>query len=83
MARYTEAVCRLCRRENQKLFLKGDRCYSAKCPVTKRATVPGQHAKSRRKTRNTVFSFVKSRRPEEPTAFWRSSSTATMRKLRT
>lgn len=50
MARYTEAVCRLCRRENQKLFLKGDRCYSAKCPVTKRATVPGQHAKSRRKT---------------------------------
>ena len=50
MARYTEAVCRLCRRENQKLFLKGDRCYSAKCPVVKRGTVPGQHAKSRRKT---------------------------------
>jgi small subunit ribosomal protein S4 len=50
MARYTEAVCRLCRRENQKLFLKGDRCYSAKCPVVKRGTAPGQHAKSRRKT---------------------------------
>ncbi len=50
MARYTEAVCRLCRRENQKLFLKGDRCYSAKCPVVKRATAPGMHAKSRRKT---------------------------------
>lgn len=49
MARYTEAVCRLCRRENQKLFLKGDRCYSAKCPVTKRGTAPGQHAKGRRK----------------------------------
>ena len=49
MARYTEAVCRLCRRENQKLFLKGDRCYSAKCPVVKRATAPGMHAKSRRK----------------------------------
>ncbi len=49
MARYTEAVCRLCRRENQKLFLKGDRCYSAKCPVVKRGTTPGQHPKSRRK----------------------------------
>ncbi len=50
MARYTDAVCRLCRRENQKLFLKGDRCYSAKCPVTKRGKTPGQHDKSRRKT---------------------------------
>ena len=49
MARYTEAVCRLCRRENQTLFLKGDRCYSAKCPVVKRGTAPGQHAKGRRK----------------------------------
>ena len=49
MARYTEAVCRLCRRENQKLFLKGDRCYSAKCPVVKIGTAPGQHAKGRRK----------------------------------
>jgi len=50
MARYTEAVCRLCRRENQKLFLKGDRCYSAKCPVIKRGSTPGQHGKSRKKT---------------------------------
>ncbi len=50
MARYTDAVCRLCRRENQKLFLKGDRCYSAKCPVVKRATAPGVHAKGRKKT---------------------------------
>lgn len=43
MARYTDAVCRQCRRENQKLFLKGSRCYSEKCPVTKRGTIPGQH----------------------------------------
>jgi len=50
MARYTDAVCRLCRRENQKLFLKGDRCYSEKCPVTRRATAPGMHAKSRKKS---------------------------------
>ena len=37
MARYTGAVCRLCRRENQKLFLKGDRCYSEKCAMNRRA----------------------------------------------
>ena len=50
MARYTDAVCRQCRRENQKLFLKGDRCYSEKCPVTKRGTAPGQHGSGRKKT---------------------------------
>ena len=50
MARYTEAVCRQCRRENQKLFLKGDRCYGDKCPVTTRGTVPGQHGNGRKKT---------------------------------
>ena len=47
MARYTGAVCRLCRRENKKLFLKGERCYTDKCAVTRRATVPGQHGKAR------------------------------------
>ncbi len=52
MARYTGAVCRLCRRENQKLFLKGDRCYSEKCAMNRRAFVPGQHGQNqmRRKT---------------------------------
>lgn len=49
MARYTGSVCRLCRREGKKLFLKGDRCYSDMCAVTRRATVPGQHGKSRKK----------------------------------
>ena len=49
MARYTDAVCRLCRRESQKLFLKGDRCYSEKCALNRRATPPGQHGKGRRK----------------------------------
>ncbi len=46
MARYTGAVCRLCRRENQKLFLKGDRCYSEKCAMSRRAFVPGQHGQN-------------------------------------
>lgn len=49
MARYTGAVCRLCRREGQKLFLKGDRCYSNKCSVAKRSYPPGQHGKFSRR----------------------------------
>ena len=49
MARYTGAVCRLCRRENQKLFLKGTRCFSGKCALSKRAYAPGQHGQARMK----------------------------------
>ncbi len=49
MARYTGSVCRLCRREGQKLFLKGDRCYTDKCAVTRRAYAPGQHGQGRKK----------------------------------
>lgn len=45
MARYTDAVCRLCRREGIKLFLKGDRCYKEKCAIEKRNFAPGQHGK--------------------------------------
>ena len=47
MARYTDAVCRLCRREGTKLFLKGDRCFSAKCGIERRAYPPGQHGQGR------------------------------------
>ncbi len=50
MARYTGAVCKLCRREGKKLFLKGDRCYSGKCALDRRAYAPGQHGQSRKKT---------------------------------
>lgn len=46
MARYTGAVCRLCRREGTKLYLKGDRCYSDKCAVVKRTYAPGQHGQA-------------------------------------
>ncbi len=49
MARYTGAVCRLCRREGQKLFLKGERCYSEKCSVGLRGYAPGQHGQGRKK----------------------------------
>ncbi len=48
MARYREAVCRLCRREGQKLFLKGLRCFTEKCAIEKRNFVPGQHGQARR-----------------------------------
>ncbi|HSL97040.1 MAG TPA: 30S ribosomal protein S4 [Candidatus Deferrimicrobiaceae bacterium] len=49
MARYTESVCRLCRREGAKLFLKGTRCYTKKCSFERRPTPPGQHGIRRRK----------------------------------
>jgi len=49
MARYTGAVCRLCRREGQKLFLKGERCYTKKCALERRAYAPGQHGQGRKK----------------------------------
>ena len=48
MARYTDAVCRLCRREGMKLFLKGTKCFSDKCPIEKRNFAPGQHGKDRK-----------------------------------
>src|SRR5689334_6580211 len=49
MARYTESVCRLCRREGAKLYLKGSRCYTKKCAFERRPTPPGQHGVRRRK----------------------------------
>ncbi|MEG1500765.1 MAG: 30S ribosomal protein S4 [Clostridiales bacterium] len=49
MARYTGAVCRLCRREGAKLYLKGDRCYSDKCAFSTKAYAPGEHGQSRKK----------------------------------
>lgn len=49
MARYTDAVCRICRREGDKLFLKGDRCYTDKCAIQRRSYAPGQHGQARNK----------------------------------
>ena len=49
MARYTGAVCRQCRREGQKLFLKGERCYSDKCAISRRAYAPGEHGQNSRR----------------------------------
>ncbi|MDW7655692.1 MAG: 30S ribosomal protein S4 [Bacillota bacterium] len=49
MARYTDAACRLCRREGEKLFLKGQRCYTGKCAIARRSFAPGQHGQGRKK----------------------------------
>ena len=51
MARYTGPACRLCRRENTKLFLKGERCLSGKCSLDRRPTAPGQHGAARKKSK--------------------------------
>ncbi len=50
MARYNDSVCKLCRREGLKLFLKGDRCYTEKCAIERRAYAPGQHGQGRTKS---------------------------------
>ena len=57
MARYTGPVCRLCRREGKKLFLKGERCYSDKCSVAVRAYAPGQHGQGRKKNSEYATQF--------------------------
>jgi small subunit ribosomal protein S4 len=49
LARYTKSVCRFCRRENLKLFLKGERCYTEKCAIDRRSYPPGQHGQGRKK----------------------------------
>ena len=55
MARYTGAVCRLCRREQLKLFLKGDRCFTDKCSMETKAYVPGQHGTGRRRGKQSEY----------------------------
>ena len=57
MARYTGPVCRLCRREGEKLFLKGERCYSDKCSVGRRSYAPGQHGHGRKKNSEYATQF--------------------------
>ncbi|MEX2283526.1 MAG: 30S ribosomal protein S4 [Gemmatimonadota bacterium] len=53
MGRYTGAVCKLCRREGQKLFLKGTKCYTEKCPIERRNYAPGQHGLAQQRRKKT------------------------------
>ncbi|MEG2053312.1 MAG: 30S ribosomal protein S4 [Oscillospiraceae bacterium] len=55
MARYTGAVCRQCRREGEKLFLKGDKCYSDKCALVKRNFAPGQHGQTQARKKTSEY----------------------------
>ena len=57
MARYVGPKCRLCRREGVKLYLKGERCEGAKCPITRQRSFPGQHGVSRRRRRPSSYSL--------------------------
>jgi small subunit ribosomal protein S4 len=65
MARYIGAVCRLCRREGDKLFLKGERCYTGKCAMDRRPFAPGQHGKRRSKMSEYGYNYVKSKKLKE------------------
>ena len=82
MARYTGPVCRLCRREGMKLFLKGERCYTEKCAIEKRNTAarPARQARARRRSSATACSCARSRRSSASTACSRTSSAATSRR---
>ncbi len=65
MARYRDALCRLCRRESEKLFLKGDRCYTDKCAVERRKYSPGQHGQRRKKLSDYALQLREKQKAKE------------------
>lgn len=65
MARYKDALCRLCRREGEKLFLKGDRCYTDKCAVERRKYAPGQHGQRRKKLSDYAMQLREKQKAKE------------------
>ncbi len=65
MARYRDALCRLCRRESEKLFLKGDRCYTDKCAVERRKYGPGQHGQRRKKLSDYALQLREKQKAKE------------------
>ncbi len=65
MARYRDALCRLCRRESDKLFLKGDRCYTDKCAVERRKYSPGQHGQRRKKLSDYALQLREKQKAKE------------------
>lgn len=65
MARYRDALCRLCRRESEKLFLKGERCYTDKCGVERRKYAPGQHGQRRKKLSDYALQLREKQKTKE------------------
>lgn len=81
MARYRDAVCRLCRREGVKLFLKGDRCYTEKCAIERRSYVPGDHGQTRRtKLTNYAIQLREKQKAKRTYGVLESSSATTSRR---
>ena len=75
MARYTGAVCKLCRREKEKLFLKGSRCITVKCSFEKKSYAPGQHGVSQRiKLSEYGIQLRENKKFVESMEFWRNNS---------
>ena len=84
MARYTGATCRLCRREGQKLFLKGDRCYTDKCAFVRRSYAPGQHGAAKKKLSNYGVQLrEKQKAKKNIRSFRKLNSEHTMKRLTT
>jgi len=81
MARYTGASCRLCRREGEKLYLKGERCTTNKCAIARRGYAPGQHGQNKKKLSEYGLSFVKNRKQEDTMEFLKASSEGTLKWL--
>jgi len=65
MARYTDSVCKLCRREGEKLFLKGERCYTPKCAMEKRPYAPGQHGRASQARQNRQSDYSRQLRAKQ------------------
>jgi len=65
MATYREALCRLCRREDEKLFIKGDRCYTDKCAIERRKYAPGQHGQRRKKLSDYALQLREKQKAKE------------------
>lgn len=80
MARYTGPSCKLCRREGKKLYLKGDRCLTDKCAVTRRSTAPGQHGDKRGKLREYGMQLREKQTPRDTTVCLRDSSGPILKK---
>ena len=80
MARYTGADCKRCRREKTKLFLKGAKCDSPKCPIEIRPYPPGEHGRNRPKESEYLLQIREKQKAGGSTASWRSSSATTTRK---
>lgn len=81
MARYTDAVCKKCRREGIKLFLKGTRCNSGKCALDRRSYAPGQHGKINQNYLNMDFNLEQNKEQEHITEYLNLNSESIMTKL--